>query len=110
MSTTHVLKVLCINVGGRAKDRIREVIERHGEGSYDAYCCLETMWEAGGWGGLVFAGYTAHHCTRPDGAPVSGVGPVAASLCCCAMIPPSWAPHVGSGSAWTLALGLYGWT
>jgi hypothetical protein len=84
------LQALCVNVGGRASDRIPLVLEQHA--GMDVYCFLETMWQDGGWGELDFGGYFAYHCTRPAplvagrGRPsggitvlVSEVSPLAAS-------------------------------
>lgn len=73
------LKVLCLNVGGRADERIPFTLDKYRSNPYDMYCFLETMWEEGGWGNVHFNGYLAHHCTRPrpviraPGRPSGGV-------------------------------------
>ena len=59
------LRALCINVGGRADERIPFILDQHRGNPYDMYCFLETMWEQGSWGNVSFHGYQAHHCTRP---------------------------------------------
>ena len=59
------LRALCLNVGGRADERIPCTLQKHRAHPYDMYCFLETMWEEGGWGNVSFHGYIAHHCTRP---------------------------------------------
>lgn len=70
-------RALCVNVGGRASNRIPYVLEQHA--GLDVYCFLETMWQDGGWGELDFDGYYAYHCTRPaplvagQGRPSGGI-------------------------------------
>ncbi len=59
------LRALCLNVGGRADERIPYTLDKYRGNPYDVYCFLETMWEEGSWGNVSFHGYMAHHCTRP---------------------------------------------
>jgi hypothetical protein len=63
----------CVNIGGRADDRIPYWLEKFRADPYDMYVFLETMWEDGGWGNVCFDGYIAHHCVRPS-ALVRGPG------------------------------------
>ena len=56
------MRVMALNVGGRADPRIQQALREY---ECDMYAFMETMWEEGGWGGLLFDGFAAHHCTRP---------------------------------------------